>query len=53
MNHHSSLHFDNLVDISEQTSENQSPEQEKIKVTETERKGPMPMAESKKEEPKK
>jgi len=41
------------IDISEQTSENQSPEQEKIKVTETERKGAMPMTESKKEEPKK
>ena len=41
------------IDISEQTSENQSPEQEKIKVTETERKGTMPMTESKKEEPKK
>ena len=41
------------IDISDHTSENQSLEQEKIKVTETERKGAMPMTESKKEEPKK
>ena len=41
------------VDISGQASEKKSPEQEKIKVTETERKGTMPMTESKKEEPKK
>ena len=41
------------VNISEQTSENQSPEQEKIKVTETERKETMPVTESNKEEPKK
>ena len=41
------------INISEQTSENQSPEQEKIKVTETERKGTMPVTESNKEEPKK
>ena len=41
------------IDISEQTSENQSPEQEKIKVTETERKGTMLVTESNKEELKK
>ena len=41
------------IDISEQTSENQSPEQEKIKVTETERKETMPVTESNKEESKK
>ena len=41
------------IDISEQISENQSIEQEKIKVTETERKEPMPVTESNKEEPKK
>jgi len=41
------------IDISEQTSENQSLEQEKIKVTETERKGTMPVTESNKEESKK
>ena len=41
------------VDISEQISENQSLEQEKIKANETERKGTMPVTESKKEEPKK
>ena len=41
------------IDISEQTSKNQSPEQEKIKVTETERKGTMLVTESNKEELKK
>ena len=41
------------IDVPGQVSENQSQEQEKIKVTETERKGTMPMTESKKEEPKK
>ena len=41
------------IDISEQTSENQSLEQEKIKVTETERKGTMLVTESNKEELKK
>jgi len=38
------------IDISEQTSENQSLEQEKIQVTETEKKETMPVIESKKEE---
>ena len=41
------------VDISEQVSENQTQEQEKIKVTETERKGTMLVTESNKEELKK
>ena len=41
------------IDISEQTSENQSPEQEKIKVTETEENETKSLAKSKKEEPKK
>ena len=41
------------IDISKQTSENQSLEQEKIKVNETERKGTMPVTESNKEESKK
>ena len=40
------------IDISEQTSENQSPEQEKIKLNETESKKTMSMTESNKEEPK-
>jgi len=40
------------IDISEQTSENQSPEQEKIKLNETESKGTMPVTESNKEESK-
>ena len=41
------------IDISEQTSENQSPEQEKIKVTETKEKETKTVKESKKEEPEK
>ena len=41
------------IDISEQTSENQSPEQEKIKANESERKRTMPVTESNKEESKK
>ena len=40
------------VDISEQVSENQTQEQEKIKVTETEKKKTEPATEPKKEEPK-
>ena len=41
------------IDVSEQVSENQLQEQEKIKVSEIEKKGNIPETEPKKEEPKK